>query len=98
VCWFDSEHGPFALVLVGAFFVASIATTWAGVVAPGISKQIQTWDYDPEKQIHLKQGDEMGYFQFGSTVIMLLPKGMAQWRPELQMNQFVKLGQVLANR
>ncbi|MDF2691254.1 MAG: psd, partial [Gammaproteobacteria bacterium] len=87
----------FALVLVGAFFVASIATTWAGVIAPNNIRKIQTWDYAADKQIHLKQGDEMGYFQFGSTVIMLLPKGMANWRPELKADQFVKLGQVLGS-
>ncbi|MDO8953437.1 MAG: archaetidylserine decarboxylase [Gammaproteobacteria bacterium] len=96
ICWFDSEQGPFALVLVGAFFVASIATTWAGVIAPGVSKGIQTWDYAPNQQIHLKQGDEMGYFEFGSTIIMLLPKGMANWQPSLKAEDAVKLGQVLA--
>ncbi|MDF2940388.1 MAG: phosphatidylserine decarboxylase [Gammaproteobacteria bacterium] len=97
ICCFDSEFGPFALVLVGAFFVASIATSWAGVIAPNNIRKVQNWDYAPDQQIHLKQGDEMGYFQFGSTVIMLLPKGMTSWRPELTSEQFVKLGQVLAN-
>lgn len=95
ICWFDSDHGPFTLVLVGAFFVASIATTWAGIIAPNKMRQVQTWDYAPDQRIHLKQGDEMGHFRFGSTVIMLLPKGLANWQPGLKNDDFIKLGQVL---
>ena len=34
VCIFDTEHGPMAVVLVGAMIVASIETVWAGLVTP----------------------------------------------------------------
>jgi len=39
----------------------------------------------------------MGYFQFGSTVIMLLPKGIAKWQPHLSAEFAVKLGQVMGH-
>jgi len=84
VCVFDTRHGPFVLALVGATIVGSMATVWHGVVNPprlGIPRE---WRYD-EPAVRLKQGDEMGRFLLGSTVVMLFPAGPlhfnAQWAP-----------------
>jgi phosphatidylserine decarboxylase len=62
---------------------------------PGKCDSVQTWDYAADKQIHLKQGDEMGHFRFGSTVIMLLPENSMNWQPNIKSDSFVQLGQVL---
>ena len=70
VCVFDSEHGPFVLTLVGATVVGSMATVWHGVVNPPRLPQITEWHYDAGKVV-LRQGDEMGRFLLGSTVVML---------------------------
>ena len=70
VCVFDSAHGPFVLVLVGATIVGSMATVWHGVVNAERPGQVREWSY-ADQTVQLKQGEEMGRFQLGSTVVML---------------------------
>jgi phosphatidylserine decarboxylase len=84
VCVFEREDGPFALVLVGATIVGSVATAWHGVVSPPRRGEIRTWDYDGQS-IELDRGEEMGRFLLGSTVILLFPcpgvSFAADWAP-----------------
>ncbi len=72
VCVFDSEAGPFVMVLVGATIVGSMATTWHGVVNPPRPGHLRDWSY-ADQSITFAQGDEMGRFLLGSTVVMLFP-------------------------
>jgi phosphatidylserine decarboxylase len=72
VCVFEREHGPFVMVLVGATIVGSMATVWHGQVNPPRPGHIREWNYE-DRRIELKQGDEMGRFLLGSTVVMLFP-------------------------
>ncbi len=74
ICLFECEHGNFAMVLVGAMIVAGIETVWSGQITP-LSSNSQKQQYDTE--VFLEKGQEMGRFKLGSTVILLLPKGMA---------------------
>ena len=97
VCVFDSEtHGRFVMVLVGATIVGSMATTWHGVVNPRRTGVIAEWEY-ADRPIALEQGEEMGRFLLGSTVIMLFEKDVidfnADWRPEGR----VRLGEAMGN-
>ena len=97
VCVFDSEtHGRFVMVLVGATIVGSMATTWHGVVNPRRTGVIAEWEY-ADRTIALEQGEEMGRFLLGSTVIMLFEKDVidfnADWRPEGP----VRLGEAMGN-
>ncbi len=64
VCMFNSEHGQFALVLVGATIVGSMATSWHGLVNPPRTGEIRKWDYRSQ-QIRFAKGDEMGKFLLG---------------------------------
>lgn len=98
ICEFASEqHGTFAMVLVGATIVGSMATTWHGIVNPPRSKAIQKWQY-ANQEICLAQGEEMGRFLLGSTVVMLFEKQSltfnANWQPSLQ----IRLGEVMGNK
>jgi phosphatidylserine decarboxylase len=93
VCAFDTAHGPMALVLVGAICVASIETTWAGVVTPPRGRRIRHWDYSGESAPHFRRGDEMGRFNMGSTVIVLTGPGQAEWRENLKAGDRVRMGQ-----
>lgn len=91
---FDTDAGPMALVLVGALFVASIETVWAGAVTPPFGKHIQRWDYGGQA-IHLARGAEMGRFNMGSTVVVLFGAGNAEWRSGLCAEAPVQMGELL---
>ena len=96
VCVFETERGPFVLTLVGATIVGSMATVWHGLVNTPRSRDIREWTYDKE-QILLKQGDEMGRFLLGSTVVMLFPKNALQFNPQWAAAQAVRMGEVMGS-
>lgn len=96
VCVFESARGPFVLVLVGAAIVGSMATVWHGVVNPPRTKQVRQWRYD-EQPVQLRQGDEMGRFLLGSTVVMLFPKGPCRFNPAWASGAAVRLGEAMAS-
>lgn len=92
VCVFESKHGPFVMVLVGATVVGSMATVWHGLVNPPRSKQVREWTYQ-DKNFTFQKGEEMGRFMLGSTVVMLFPKNMIALESSWQANGAVRLGQ-----
>jgi phosphatidylserine decarboxylase len=94
ICHFEGEHGHFALVLVGAIFVGSMETVWHGEVR-GPRHETTRWVYEGDQSITLRKGEEMGRFNMGSTVILLLPPGVASWSESCVAGQSVQLGQVL---
>jgi phosphatidylserine decarboxylase len=100
VCVFDGKRGPFVLVLVGATIVGSMATVWHGVVNPPRPGSLRDWRYEGDKAIVLKQGDEMGRFLLGSTVVLLLPPGAqalnSAWKPggSIRMGESMSAGAI----
>ncbi len=96
VCVFDSASGPFVMVLVGATIVGSMATVWHGVVNPPRGGTIREWRYDDE-QVELKQGDEMGRFLLGSTVVMLFPAGTMGFNKSWSPARPVRLGEAMSD-
>ena len=97
VCLFDTPHGPLVLTLVGATIVGSMATVWHGQVNPPRPGTVREWLYS-DQDICLKQGDEMGRFLLGSTVVMLWPAGGMQWSPTWSPGQGIRMGEVMAQR
>lgn len=95
VCVFEGAHGPFVLVLVGATIVGSIATTWHGAVNAPRPGRVSEWRYD-DQSIEFKQGDEMGRFLLGSTVVMLFPHGPLTFNPVWQPGGAIRLGELMA--
>jgi len=96
VCIFDTAFGAFVLALVGATIVGSMATVWHGVVNPPRPGQLRGWRYD-SPPIELQQGDEMGRFLLGSTVVMLFPRGPLRFNPAWTPGGAVRLGQSMAD-
>ena len=92
VSLFETEQGPLAVILVGAIFVASIDTIWAGSVTPGPRDQVRCWDYGADDKI-LDRGAEMGRFNMGSTVILLFAKDRGRWSENLQPGDHLRMGQ-----
>jgi len=97
VCLFDAAFGPFALTLVGATIVGSMATVWHGTVNPPRSGKIRTWTYD-DRRIELGKGDEMGRFMLGSTVVMLFPRDTLHFNPAWTAGRAIRMGEMMGTR
>ncbi|MCA1859070.1 archaetidylserine decarboxylase [Janthinobacterium sp. HSC-3S05] len=96
VCVFDTANGPFVMTLVGATIVGSMATVWHGVVNPPRTGQVRDWSYANDNVV-LKQGEELGRFLLGSTVVMLFPKDTVTFNANWQPAGPVQLGEVMGN-
>ena len=96
VCVFDTAHGPFVNVLVGATIVGSMATVWHGQVNPPRLPDVTTWNYKPGEFVY-KQGDEMGRFLLGSTVVMLWPQMPMKFNPAWQPAGAIRMGESMAD-
>lgn len=97
VCAFEEGPLAFALALVGALFVGSIATVWHGEVTPCHSRRVAALPLDTGRAPgRLERGAELARFNMGSTVILLLPPGAAEWLPDLEPGSPVRVGQTLA--
>ncbi|WP_454726696.1 MULTISPECIES: archaetidylserine decarboxylase [Cupriavidus] len=98
VCLFETGHGPMALVLVGAMIVASVETVWTGPVmtaapsAPPRPLSLAT----PAAPLRLAQGQEMGRFRLGSTVIVLFGPDRIRWADTCVPSAGVRVGELLA--
>lgn len=92
VVFFDTTLGPMVMVLVGATVVGTIGTSWQGELKR--SKKSYTVQYDG---ITFKQGDEMGYFKLGSTVVLLFANGeQLQWDKSWCAGTPIRLGQAMS--
>jgi len=101
ICEFTTaQHGSFIMVLVGATIVGSMATVWHDaenkIINPPRTKRPRLWTY-ADKNITLKQGDEMGRFLLGSTVVMLFEKDAISFNTDWQPARGVRLGEVMGN-
>ncbi len=95
VCRFDTDRGPMAVILVGAIFVGSMETVWHGEVRADRGAPTK-WVYRGDQRRYFATGDEIGRFNMGSTVILLLPKQSVAWLDELDTGSTVRMGQALA--
>jgi phosphatidylserine decarboxylase len=92
VCMFDTAQGPLALVLVGATIVGSMATVWHGQVNPPRSGRVREWSY-ASGVVELDQGQEMGRFMLGSTVVLLFTRGVIGFSPDWAAARLVRMGE-----
>jgi phosphatidylserine decarboxylase len=93
-CGFDSGGMPWALILVGALNVGSMATVWHGDVTPRRHRRVTAL---PTTELlapaTLDKGAEMGRFNMGSTVILLFPPAAAEWQVSLAAGQILRMGE-----
>jgi phosphatidylserine decarboxylase len=95
VCVFASpQHGEFVMVLVGATIVGSMATVWHGVVNAKRTGRVSEWTY-ADQAIELKQGEEMGRFLLGSTIVMLFGPDRIVFNPDWAPERTVRLGELM---
>ncbi|UJJ60230.1 archaetidylserine decarboxylase [Rhodanobacter denitrificans] len=100
ICWFEHpNHGMFALVLVGAAIVGSVATAWHGVVARQ-DRRVRQWNYGGSQSVarsyRFRKGEEMGRFLMGSTVVVLMPAGPWKFDQRWDIGKSVRFGQRMA--
>jgi phosphatidylserine decarboxylase len=101
ICAFDGEHGAFVCVLVGALFVGSMSTVWHGDITPwrkrarasapatGVQQLVPSQAAD----LWQARGAELGRFNMGSTIVLLLPPGAAAWDCALAAGTELRMGQ-----
>jgi len=91
VMHFKTTQGPAAVIFVGALNVGSITTPWSGEIRPRKHGVVEMIDLNNES-CEIKKGDLLGWFNMGSTVIVLLPQGTCDWSPDLQGDTTVRMG------
>ncbi len=91
---FETGSGLLAQIMVGAIFVGSLQTVWLGQITPAEKRELTVREYK-DQTITLKQGQEFGHFNMGSTVILIFEKDKIEWLRELRNNDAVKVGQIL---
>jgi phosphatidylserine decarboxylase len=94
-CVFDTAAGPLAVVLVGALFVGSMSLAWAGRVRGDGSRHPRDLPCrDPI--IALDRGAELGWFNMGSTVVVLLPPRGPELVEGIAAGRAVRVGEPIA--
>ncbi len=93
-CGFDAGGMPWAILLIGALNVGSMATVWHGDVTPRKHREVTALPVtDVLAPTTLAKGDEMARFNMGSTIILLLPRGAAQWKGSLVAGNTLRMGE-----
>ena len=98
-CGFDGGGMPWAIILVGALNVGSMATVWHGDVTPRKHREVTALPVGDGQApatlapLALKKGDEMARFNMGSTIILLLPPGAAAWNDSLTAGRTLRMGE-----
>ena len=88
---FETAYGPAALVFVGALNVGSISTPWTGEIRPRKKGIVESLG-KTHLPVSLERGDLLGWFNMGSTVILLLPKGACRWQDHVTASAVLKMG------
>jgi phosphatidylserine decarboxylase len=92
VMHFRTQRGPAALIFVGALMVGSITTPWSGEVRPRKNGVVEVLDIS-KTPTTVNKGDLLGWFNMGSTVIVLLPKGCVSWDNQKPAGTVLKMGE-----
>jgi|TARA_B100000959_G_scaffold269911_1_gene316163 phosphatidylserine decarboxylase len=89
ICDATTEHGHVSIVMIGAMIVAGIKTVWRASPYPFKESHAETFN-TPQAY---KQGDELGQFQLGSTVVLLF-QGDVDW--QVKSGDRIRFGEPLA--
>ena len=92
---FSGERGPHALVMVGALFVGSMATVWHGDIPRRRLHGPMALPLPSGPASYLERGAELGRFNMGSTIILLLPPGSGAWHAGLSAHTDLQMGQAV---
>lgn len=97
ICHFRTATGPMAVILVGALNVGSITTPWTGTLRPKKTGVVEDLKLDPDVPTKIGKGQLLGWFNMGSTVIVLLPPETCSWRGDLVFGKRVRMGEAIGH-
>lgn len=95
VTTFLSTHfGEVAIVKVGAMNVGSVKVAYdENVQTNRKRKKGKKCTYEPP--VAVRKGEEIGWFEFGSTVILLFPRHTVTFLPDLKPGSSVRMGETI---
>lgn len=93
---FDTAHGPAALIFVGALNVGSISTPWTGEIRPRKRGVVEAHGRE-HLPVALERGELLGWFNMGSTVILLLPRGASRWQEHMKKGAILTMGSAIGD-
>ncbi len=88
---FETANGPFMLSMVGALNVGSMTTPWTGEIRPRAAGIVENL---PLPEVSVAKGDLLGWFNMGSTVVML--SRSLDWNDDLASGSVVRMGEAIA--
>lgn len=91
---FKTDQGTAALIFVGALNVGSISTPWSGELRPKKHGVVDVLDLSAHTTA-VKKGGLLGWFNMGSTVILLRPPGSCEWNDELRAGKTLLVGEAI---
>jgi phosphatidylserine decarboxylase len=91
---FETALGPAVVVLVGALNVGSISTPWSGEIRPRKSGVVESIDISAASR-QIRKGDLLGWFNMGSTVIVLLPPDSCTWHDDFKAGVHTVMGEAI---
>jgi len=94
VMHFETPRGPAALIFVGALNVGSISTPWSGELRPQKSGVADIPDLSQHSS-NVAKGDLLGWFNMGSTVILLMPPSTCRWNDDLTPGKTLRVGEAI---
>jgi len=92
----SEEIGSVAVVKVGALFVGSVKVTYCRATTN--VKRGKPESEPIANTPYLQKGDELGWFEFGSTVILVFENGQIEWATEVNVGSKLQMGQLLAKK
>ncbi len=96
ICHFQTAAGPMVLIFVGALNVGSITTPWTGEIRPRKGNVVENIDLQSSPQAKtVNKGDLLGWFNMGSTIILLLPPRVCDWKSGLESGESLRVGESL---
>ncbi len=92
VMHFRTQAGPAAVIMVGALNVGSVSTPWTGEIRPRKRGLVDALDLSGHPTA-VNKGDLLGWFNMGSTVIVLLPARTCRWDDDLEPGATLRMGE-----
>ena len=96
VCHFGTAAGPMIMIFVGALNVGTINCRWTGDIRPRNSGVVEQFDLGSlNAELEFDKGDTLGWFNMGSTVILLMPPGASDHFAGLQTGMALRTGETI---